>query len=239
MSNQPPTSPSPYGEPVAVAPTGPPAPPPNPFAEADRHPDGTDEETRGTDEEPDAPAPAPAPHPQPLWRGHEAPQQVPGRPSVAEPSTSGTPRRRRWWLLPLVLVVLVVAVVAVLALWLLDGDGDEGTAISDLAAGECLVSTDIAAANGVVERIDVVGCTEPHDAEVFATYPVATSGEVDLEAAGATCVDELAASGASLQELTDDGREVRPLVAGDTDAERVVCFVRNSDGSQLSGPVVG
>ena len=65
--------------------------------------------------------------------------------------------------------------------------------------------------------------------------------DFDLDAAGSTCVDELSDAGTTLDDLEADGNEVRPLVGSDEPAEgdQVVCFIRNSDGDQLSDSVIG
>jgi hypothetical protein len=124
------------------------------------------------------------------------------------------------------------------------GDAERpGSAVTDLRAGDCLVSIDLARGRPSVGRIRVVGCDEPHDAEVFATFAL-TAGELagfDIDAVGARCVDRLMDAGSSLAELQQQDLEVRPLVAtaDPQEGDTVVCFLRHVDGDRLSGPSIG
>ena len=134
--------------------------------------------------------------------------------------------------------------VSVVALMTLGGDSAGGTAVDDLSEGDCLVSADIAEASDSIGDIETVDCGDNHDAEVFATYDVGADdagSDFDLDAAGSTCVDKLSDTGTTLDDLEADGNEVRPLVGSDkpSEGDQVVCFIRNSDGDQLSESVIG
>jgi hypothetical protein len=187
---------------------------------------------------------------QPMWQGNQAPQQQYGQTGQQWQQAQFDQQQRQQkpkkkWLLPVIAAVVVLLVVGgiVAAVTLGGGGSSEGTAVDDLDKGDCLVSGDIADASDSIGDIETVDCGEDHDAEVFATYDV-TSDEAedfDLDAAGSKCVDELSSAGGSLEDLEADGNEVRPLVGSDkpSEGDKVVCFIRNSDGDQLSEQLVG
>ena len=189
---------------------------------------------------------------QPMWQGHQAPQQGYGpggqpqwQPGPYGPGQSGPQKSKKKWLIPVIAIVAVLLVVGgIFAALSLSGDSAGGTAVDDLGEGDCLVSSDISDASDSIGDIETVDCGDDHDAEVFATYEVGSDeagSDFDLDAAGSTCVDELSGAGTTLEDLEADGNEVRPLVGSDepSEGDQVVCFIRNSDGDQLSESVVG
>jgi hypothetical protein len=195
--------------------------------------------------------PQPGPYGQPPWQGHQAPQQgygpggQPWQQGPYGPGGPGEPKRsRKKWLLPLIAVVAILVIVGGIfgVMALTGGDTSSGTAVDDLEQGDCLVSSDISDASDSIGDIETVDCGDEHDAEVFATFEVGSSEAdgFDLDAAGSKCVDELSGAGSSLEDLEADGNEVRPLVGSAEPAEgdQVVCFIRNSDGDQLSETIV-
>ena len=186
-----------------------------------------------------------------MWQGHQAPQQGYG-PGGQPPwqqgpyAPGGQPKSKKKWLIPVVAIVAILLVVGgVFGILALTGDdASGGTAVDDLSEGDCLVSSDIADASDSIGDIETVDCGEAHDAEVFATFEVSSDeagGDFDLDAAGSACVDELSGAGTTLEDLEADGNEVRPLVGSDepSEGDQVVCFIRNSDGDQLSDSVLG
>lgn len=213
MSQQPPLPPpgsNPYGDPVPPRPDG--------------------------QQPPFVPLP---PVQQPLWQGQQAP--IEGQPWPAQQPPA--PRRRRSWFWPaLALVVtLVVALGVALAIVLTRDDAPEPLRVADLEVGDCLTSDAIAADDVdvddlAIDDLAVVACSATHHGTVFATFE-AGAGVSDLNAAGRRCGEEFEAGGRSLAEITAAGQELRPLTTSDeVDAgTRVVCFLRNSDGSALSG----
>ena len=188
---------------------------------------------------------------QPVWQGHQAPQQGygPGQQQWQQgaygPGQGGQPKSRKKWLIPVIAIVAVLLVLGgIVAAISLGGDSSSGTAVDDLSEGDCLVSSDIADASDSIGDIETVDCGDDHDAEVFATYDVGADdagSDFDLDAAGSTCVDKLSDAGTTLDDLEADGNEVRPLVGSDepSEGDQVVCFIRNSDGDQLSDSVIG
>ena len=186
-----------------------------------------------------------------MWQGHQAPQQGygPGQQQWQQgptaPARATQQKSKKKWLIPVIAIVAVLLVVGgIFAAMSLGGDSASGTAVDDLGEGDCLVSSDIADASDSIGDIETVDCDDDHDAEVFATYEVGADeagSDFDLDAAGSTCVDKLSDAGTTLDDLEADGNEVRPLVGSDEPAEgdQVVCFIRNSDGDQLSESVIG
>jgi hypothetical protein len=76
----------------------------------------------------------------------------------------------RGWIVGLVAAMLVAIAVATMAALLLR-PGDD-TIVLDLEVGDCFdVPDDIA--NATIATVDAISCTDPHEAEVFAT------GELD------------------------------------------------------------
>ena len=184
---------------------------------------------------------------QPVWQGHQAPQQQYGQTGQQwQQSQYGAPpqqKPRKKWLIPVIAVVAILLIVGgVFGVLALTGNSSSGTAVDDLSEGDCLTSSDIKDANDSIGDIETVDCGDKHDAEVFATYDVSSdeADDFDMDAAGSKCVDELSGAGTTLEELEADGNEVRPLVASDSPSEgdQVVCFVRNSDGDQLTDSVL-
>ncbi len=187
---------------------------------------------------------------QPVWQGHQAPQQGYGpggqqQWQQGQYAPGGQQKSKKKWLVPVVAIVVILLVVGgVFGILALTGDDSSGTAVDDLSEGDCLVSSDIADASDSIGDIETVDCGDDHDAEVFATFEVGgdeAGGDFDLEAAGSACVDELSGAGTTLDDLETDGNEVRPLVGSDepSEGDQVVCFIRNSDGDQLSDSVLG
>lgn len=173
--------------------------------------------------------------------GQQPGQQWQGQQYGGSGSGGGSKKK---WLIPLLAIVLVGAIVGgiFLAVNLMGGDDEGGTEISDLAAGDCLTSGDIADGGDSIDDIETVDCGEEHDAEVFATFELEADDveDFDINDQGTTCVEELESAGTSLDDLSADGNEVRPLVGSDDPAEgdEVVCFIRNSDGEKLSDQIV-
>ena len=161
------------------------------------------------------------------------------------PGQGGQQKSKKKWLIPVIAIVAVLLVLGgIVAAISLGGDSASGTAVDDLGEGDCLVSSDIADASDSIGDIETVDCGDDHDAEVFATYEVGADeagSDFDLDAAGSTCVDKLSGAGTTLDDLEADGNEVRPLVGSDepSEGDQVVCFIRNSDGDQLSESVIG
>ena len=187
---------------------------------------------------------------QPVWQGHQAPQQGYGpggqqQWQQGQYPPGGQQKSKKKWLVPVVAIVAILLVIGgVFGILALTGDDSSGTAVDDLSEGDCLVSSDIADASDSIGDIETVDCGDDHDAEVFATFEVGgdeSGGDFDLEAAGSACVDELSGAGTTLDDLEADGNEVRPLVGSDepSEGDQVVCFIRNSDGDQLSDSVLG
>ncbi len=192
---------------------------------------------------------------QPPWQGHQAPQQgygpggqpqwQPGPYGPGQGGPGGQQKSKKKWLIPVIAIVAVLVVVGgIFAAMSLGGDFSSGTAVDDLSEGDCLVSSDISEASDSIGDIETVDCGDDHDAEVFATYDVGADdagSDFDLDAAGSTCVDKLSDTGTTLDDLEADGNEVRPLVGSDepSEGDQVVCFIRNSDGDQLSESVIG
>jgi len=222
MSEQPPDSgapeSSPDGPPPAPGPTGPPPgygqprppqPPYNPYAQ------------------PVGPEPT-----QPVWQGHQAPEQS-GPDAPGQPPT-GTRRRRTWLIVVLMVLFLAVVGGAVTAAVLIaEDEEDPGIAVADIEAETCLNSDGLADVGETVDTIEEVGCEDEHDAEVFATLELAA--EEDIAAAGDNCVGELDDVGQTWSALDAAGIEVRPLVAGEDEGDKVVCFIRHRDGEPLTG----
>ncbi|WP_343995954.1 hypothetical protein [Nocardioides dubius] len=171
---------------------------------------------------------------QPLWQGQQAP--IEGQPWPSQPPVA--PRRRRPWFLPAVAlgVLLLVALGVVLAVVLTRDDAPEPLRVADLEVGDCIASEAIAQGDLAVDDLSVVSCSAAHHGEVYATFD-ASDDALDLDAAGRLCSTELTASGRSLAEVTAAGQELRPLAADDDlrAGTAVVCFLRNSDGSPLTG----
>lgn len=225
---------NPYGPPPPYG-----SPQPNPYGQTPANPYETPQQ-----QGPYPPQQQPGGYPQqPLWQGQQAPQQGfqgggPQGPPPAKRSGKG-----KWIALIVVLVVLAAAaVVTAVVLTNTDDGGGSPPSVAGLEAGECIDSSDVADANEKISEIDEVACDESHDAEVFSTFEL-TSEEVsdfDLDAAGSKCVDLLADLGTSLDDLESDGNEVRPLVGSDDpeEGDKVVCFIRNSEGKDLSSQIV-
>ena len=134
----------------------------------------------------------------------------------------------------LVVLFLVVAGGVVAAAFLLtDEDGDATLSVSDIEPMTCFDSPELGATGGLVESIEEADCDGDHDAEAFATLEL--GDDEQLADAGARCVDELDDLGVSWSGLEEAGIEVRPLVAGDDEGDKVVCFIRDKDGDPLSG----
>lgn len=228
--------PNPYGQPAqnpyAQPPPSPYAQPPQsmpPYGQPQQNPYG---------QPPQNPYAQPG-QANPYGQPQSYPQGAPQPPQHGRGSGGG----RKKWLIPvLAVVVLAVAGGGVLAAVLLSGDDSSGTSVADLSGGDCLTSSDIADGEADIDDITTSSCSEAHDAEVFATYELGSDEveEFDIDAAGTTCVDELESAGTSLDDLTSEGHEVRPLVANDdpSEGDAVVCFIRNSDGDQLSEQIV-
>lgn len=149
------------------------------------------------------------------------------------------PRRRKAWLLPVILVavLLLVAGAVVLAILLARGDG---ATVASLDEGDCLVSSDLAAANGSVGGLEVGDCDKAHDAEVYATFELGDDEADDYDDdAPAECAGLLADHDSSLDELAEDNLEVRPLTQDDEPAagDDVVCLVRHAKGDELDQPI--
>ncbi|NYG58273.1 hypothetical protein BJ980_001196 [Nocardioides daedukensis] len=160
-------------------------------------------------------------------------------------TTDGKQGGAKVWLIVVLVVVLIAAIVGlVFGIMALAGGDDEtdGVAINDLKSGECVVSEDIAEGAGTIDSIETIGCGKDHDAEVFAIVEISDelAKDFDVDAAGSTCVDELVKQGKSLADLTSAGQEVRPLVASDepTSDDNLVCFIRNSNGDELTSKIV-
>ncbi|MET1058261.1 MAG: hypothetical protein ABWX84_01600 [Nocardioides sp.] len=244
----PPQQGNPYGTPPQGNPYGAP-PQPNPYGPPPQQ--GSPYGAPPQQGNPYGQRPPPGPPPnQPVWQGHQAPQQgygPGGQPQWQQgPYGPGGPQKtKKKWLIPVIAIVAVLLVVGgIVAALTLGGDSASGTAVDDLDKGDCLVSSDIADASDSIGGIETVACTDDHDAEVFATFEVggdAAGGDFDLDAAGSACVDELSGVGTTLEDLEADGNEVRPLVGSDepSEGDQVVCFIRNSDGDQLSDSVIG
>lgn len=161
---------------------------------------------------------------------------TPGQPPMGPPA--GAPRRRKGWLLPVILVavLLLVAGAAVLAILLARSSG---TSVATLDEGDCLTSSDLAAGNGSVGDIEATDCDSAHDAEVFATFELSDdeADEYD-DAAPAKCAELLAEQDSSLDQLAEDDLEVRPLTQDEDPAagDDVACLVRHKDGDELDQP---
>lgn len=88
---------------------------------------------------------------------------------------------RGWtWGLVTVMVAVVLIAIALIAVV----TSSSSTALLDLEVGECFVlPTDVGDDAGgefaVVESIEVLSCTEPHDAEVVAVGELNTDGDLD------------------------------------------------------------
>lgn len=171
---------------------------------------------------------------QPLWEGHRAPEQgVDHR----APATRGRPS---WPMLAVgaFVVLLVAGIVVAVAL---TRAGEPAAPVEDLRAGDCLSSDDLRAGRESISSFEVVACDQPHDAEVFSAFRLdpEAAADFDLTTVGAECVARLERRGTSLAALGEE-LEVRPLVAtADPDAgDRVVCFLRNTDGDRLSDRLV-
>jgi hypothetical protein len=187
---------------------------------------------------------------QPVWQGHQAPQQGYGQGQQQwqqggyGPAGQGTQQKqKKKWLIPVIAVVAILLIVGgVFGVLALTGNSSSGTAVDELSEGDCLTSSDIKDASDSIGDIETVDCGDKHDAEVFATYDVSSdeADDFDMDAAGSKCVDELSGAGTTLEQLEADGNEVRPLVASDSPSEgdQVVCFIRNSDGDQLTDSVL-
>lgn len=161
----------------------------------------------------------------------------PGYPGPGNPPVP--PRRRKAWLLPVVLVavLLLIAGAAVTAILL---TRSSGTSVANLDEGDCLVSSDLAAGNGSVADVEVGDCEEAHDAEVFATFELddEEADEYD-DAAPAKCASLLAEHDSSLDDLAADDLEVRPLTQDEepTAGDDVACLVRHAEGDELDQPI--
>lgn len=161
----------------------------------------------------------------------------PGYPGPGNPPVP--PRRRKAWLLPVVLVavLLLIAGAAVTAILL---TRSSGTSVANLDEGDCLVSSDLAAGNGSVADVEVGDCDEAHDAEVFATFELddEEADEYD-DAAPAKCASLLAEHDSSLDDLAADDLEVRPLTQDEepTAGDDVACLVRHAEGDELDQPI--
>lgn len=167
-------------------------------------------------------------HPQPAHPQPGHPQQ--GHRPQGHPPPSSPDRGPLWALLGvLALALVVIAVVGVVLV-------SRVTTVDDLATGDCLRSPELADGGSLLSSLEVVGCTEGHDAEVV--------GAVDLGAADAGDVEtrslELCAANAGdVAGRAAAGLETRPMTADDDpDAgDRLVCIARMSDGSILRAPV--
>lgn len=219
MVEPPPPPPAPEPEPVAEA------PPPEPEPEV-------------------APPPEPAPAPV----ATEAPAASAPAPTPA-PAVSAAPRapRSNRGLLIAAAIVGAVVVVGGAALMLGSGDGGSGggsgggrTPITELAKGDCFEGSASA------DNVDVVGCGDPHDGEVFAVVDyggerVGYPGAQPLEAFGSDeCSDRLDAYIADSTVSASD-LEVVPLVptadqwnAGERE---VTCWAGDAAGSKLESSI--
>lgn len=177
-----------------------------------------------------------SPPPQPLWRGQTAPTE--GAPAAEVPPAGP---RRTWhpatWTVVGVALLVAFAVGITLVVRHLTPERLE---LADLEEGDCLASAtlsrpsaDLAALSPRVEDLEVVECTEPHVAEVFAVLEAAVGAET-LAAAGAQCA---AASPVPLPQVAQRALTVRPLaVELPIDAgARVVCIARDANGRSLTG----
>lgn len=191
---------------------------------------------------PDRPPSSPSSQ-QPLWLGHRAPQE-PSGPPWGPGAAGGTPeeKRRIWPFLLLGLLALLGLSAGVVVAFSTDGGDDAPTPVAELRVGDCLVSTDLARGLPSVGGIEVVGCAEEHDAEVFATFELADEdiADFDVDTIGARCVDGLVDAGSSLARLQQEDIEVRPLVGTEQPevGDPVVCFLRHTDGQRLSGSII-
>lgn len=256
---QPPSHPNPYGPP-SQPPQNPYAQPPqgNPYAQPQQSPYGQPQQNPYGQPQQNPYGQQPqqgTPYGQPQQQGpygQQAPysQQPPqqggyglhpyGSPQAQQYGGSGG---RKKWLIP-VLALVVIALVGggIAAALALTGDEESGTSVADLSKGDCLTSSDIADGNADIGDIETTGCSDDHDAEVFADFELSGNDveEFDIDATGSRCVDELESAGVSFEDLSDEGNEVRPLVASDDPGEgdTVICFIRNSDGEKLSDQIV-
>ncbi|WP_067438824.1 hypothetical protein [Nocardioides jensenii] len=223
---------NPYGQPQQGNPYGQPQQPQNPYAQPQQgNPYGQPQQPQN-------------PYAQQPGQQYGGQQQYGQQYGAPQGGGSGGGSKKKW-LIPLLAIVLIAAIgggiFGILALTGDDGK-DSGVAIDDLKAGECLESSDIADGSGTIDSIETMACDDDHDAEVFATYDLSgdDAKDFDIDAAGSKCVEELENAGGSFDTLTSDGNEVRPLVASDDpeEGDQVVCFIRNSDGEQLTEKIV-
>lgn len=116
-----------------------------------------------------------------------------------------------------------------------DGGGDS---LADVSAGDCLVSSDIGSASGTVDDLEIVGCSDGHDAEVFATVELDQdqAAEYQDSLGGELCSAQADEKGKSVADLDGEGLEVRPLVPdGPSEGDDLLCLVRNKSGDELEG----
>lgn len=134
----------------------------------------------------------------------------------------------------LLLALVVGGVIGALAL--ADDDEPGSVAVSDIEAGDCLHSPDLAEGAAEVGDIEKVDCDEAHHAEVFAVLEFDEDQDEDLDGAGTRCVGAAEDEGRTLSDLETEDLEIRPLVASDApeDGDPVVCFIRHQDGQELS-----
>ncbi|KRF17734.1 hypothetical protein ASG90_05130 [Nocardioides sp. Soil797] len=255
--HQPPQG-NPYGQPQQPNPYGPPQQPqqgnpygqpqqpqqPGPYGQPQQPQQGS---PYGQPQQPQQPGPYG--QPQQGYGQYGQPQQQYQQPAYGGPQ--GGPQGggsggggKKKILIPVLLLVLIVliggAIWAVIALT--GDDSADGIAVDDLKPGQCLSSSDIADGEGTIGALEETDCDKGHDAEVFATYDVDgdQADDFDIDAAGSKCVEELESAGTSFDDLTGEGNEVRPLVASDdpSEGDKVVCFIRNSDGESLNEQIV-
>jgi actin-like ATPase involved in cell morphogenesis len=256
----PPTSPPPPASP-APTPAPPPSPPPTPAPPPS----------------PPQPAPVPGESP-PIWTGAPVappppappppaapPPAPPGPPPMAAPppgapppgwataaaapppgapppTDSGNDTRRRNTLIGLGALV-VVAILAVAFVALTGGGGDAGptlTPVEQLTLDQCI--------NGLGREVEIVECTAPHTAQVFAfaePLPGAFPGDDPLFAdVSGKCVFQLVGwYGALIEDAVAAGldiKSIRPkLEDWNTGWRRSVCVVVRADGVNLTESLKG
>ena len=130
------------------------------------------------------------------------------------------------------IVIYVLAIGSLLA-----GCGGGGTAVKDLAVGDCFNDPD----TEIVETLDVAGCDEPHDNEVYANLVVEESlfpgDEVIADFAVDVCLPPFETYvGASYIDSELDYAFLAPTAtSGNTLGDRnITCFLYSADLSKLT-----
>lgn len=114
------------------------------------------------------------------------------------------------------------------------------TSVFDLEEGDCFQSV---SQTGSIEEVDVVDCDSPHDNEVYSVWDFADGpddpypgDDVVVEESSAGCNEDFEDQIDDTSDLSISSLHPTEGSWGNGDRE-VVCYLQNTDGSQLTGPV--